>query len=198
MTIPTIRCKKYSKVVSPLPSGRQAPAECLLDVVDQPVYAHCVDNPYDSGLFQHSSSADYSHLLREILLTHRQLMRRLSAESGLSGAQFEVMRELALADGRSTVSALARSLDLDPAAISRIVAGLNESGLVTRESDQTDKRRQPVVLSDKGRGFMLAFHRKVHESEAALAGSVDPGSLETAARVLSTLREALESASRRR
>jgi DNA-binding MarR family transcriptional regulator len=157
-----------------------------------------MDSPYDSGLFQHSSDARYSHLLREILLTHRQLMRRLSAESGLSGAQFEVMRELALADGRSSVSALARSLDVDPAAISRLVAGLSGSGFVTRESDETDKRRQPVVLTEMGRGFMLAFHQRVHDSEAVLAGSVDAEAMETATKVLSTLREALESASRRR
>ena len=44
--------------------------------------------------------------------------------TGYTGAQFEVLRELAVADGRSTVSALARALALDPAAVTRLVADL--------------------------------------------------------------------------
>jgi DNA-binding MarR family transcriptional regulator len=156
-----------------------------------------MDNPYDSGLFQHASGASYSHLLREILLVHRQLMRRLAAESGLSGAQFEVMRELALADGRSSVSELSRGLAVDPAAVSRLVAVLGEAGYLARETDESDRRRQPVVLTQKGRDFMLAFHQKVHEGESALAGALDTDRLETAAQVLAGVREALEAAARR-
>ena len=82
---------------------------------------------YDQGLFEHTSGAPYLHLLREVLLTYRQLLRQLTVETGLSGAQFEVLRELALADGRSTVSALSRELGVDPAAVSRLVASLISS-----------------------------------------------------------------------
>jgi DNA-binding MarR family transcriptional regulator len=117
-----------------------------------------MDNPYDSGLFQHEGGGSYLHLLREVLLTYRQLQRRLTAATGLSGAQFELMRELALADGRSTVSALARELGVDPAAASRLVASLRGLGHVSRETDDRDKRRQPVVLTEQGRRLMLAFH----------------------------------------
>ena len=87
---------------------------------------------YDQGLFEHTSGAPYLHLLREVLLTYRQLLRQLTVETGLSGAQFEVLRELALADGRSTVSALSRELGVDPAAVSRLVASLEQLGLVAR------------------------------------------------------------------
>ena len=153
---------------------------------------------YDAGLFQHASDAHYLHLLREVLLTYRELLRGLSLETGLSGAQFEVMRELALADGRSAVSALARELGVDPAAISRLVAGLQGLGLVSRESDDRDGRRRPVVLTDEGRRLMVAFHTGAHESESALAAALDPQSVETTMETLRALRDAIESVSRRR
>lgn len=152
---------------------------------------------HDSGLFHHTPGTEYLHLLREVLLTYRQLLRQLTLETGLSGAQFEVLRELALADGRSTVSALARGVGVDPAAISRLVAGLERDGLVARLRDERDKRRQPIVLTEEGRRTVVAFHAQAHAREVALASALDPQSVETTIEVLRTLRDALGSASRR-
>ena len=156
------------------------------------------DDPNDQGLFEHTSGGHYLHLLREVLLTYRQLLRRLTVETGLSGAQFEVLRELALADGRSTVSALARELGVDPAAVSRLVAGLERLGLVARESDDHDGRRRPVVLAEDGSRRIVHFHAEAHERESALTAALDPQSLETTMRVLHTLRDALDAAPRGR
>jgi DNA-binding MarR family transcriptional regulator len=157
-----------------------------------------MDNAFDSGLFQHSSRTPYIHLLREVLLTYRQLLRALTIETGLSGAQFEVMRELALADGRSSVSALARELAVDPAAVSRLVRSLGELGYVSRESDGRDRRRQPVGLTQEGHRLMVAFHEEAHEHESVLTAALDPQSVDTTMQVLRTLRDAFDSASRRR
>ena len=160
--------------------------------------SHPENEEYDSGLFQHAAGSEYLHLLREVLLTYRELLKGLSDETGLSGAQFEVMRELALADGTSTVSALARKLGVDPAAISRLVAGLQRLGLVSRTSDERDARRRPVVLTDEGRRLMVAFHTQAHETESAFETAVDPQSVETTMQTLHTLREAIDSLCRRR
>ena len=149
-------------------------------------------------LFEHQSGTPYLHLLRDVLLTYRQLLRRLAVETGITGAQFEVLRELALADGRSTVSVLARALDVDPAAVTRIVADLHGRGLVSRESDERDGRRRPVVLTDHGRRLMVQMHAALHEREDALAAALDPQSVETAMQVLQELRTALDPAARRR
>ncbi len=146
----------------------------------------------DKGLFRHEEGGDYPHLLREVLLTYRRLLRQISAETGLTGSQFELMRELALAGGRSTVSALARELGADPAAVSRLVAGLHKDGLVARVTDDRDGRRRPVVLSKEGRRFMKTFHARAHEREAALASALDPQTAEAAIRALRDLREALD------
>ena len=103
---------------------------------------------HDQGLFEHQPGGHYLHLLREVLLTYRLFLRRVSEVLGVSGAQFEALRQLALAGGRTTTSALARELGVDPAAVTRLVAGLEKLGL-RRSGRRTSAngRRRPVVLA---------------------------------------------------
>jgi len=153
---------------------------------------------FDQGLFQHDAGAQYLHLFREVMLSYRAFVRRLSAKTGVSGAQFELLRALALADGRSTTSELARELDVDPAAVTRLVAGLQELGLVEREDDARDRRRRPVVLTASGRDFMVKLHGELHAREDALGMQIDPAAVETAAQVLRSIRSVLEPGARGR
>jgi MarR family transcriptional regulator, repressor for mepA len=152
----------------------------------------------DEGLFEHDPGVSYLHLLREVLLTYRLLMRGMTAEFGVSGAQFEVLRQLALAGGRSTTSAVSRELVVDPAAVTRLVAGLERLGLVSREDDERDGRRRPVLLTSAGRAMMLDFHTRMHAREAELAGAVDEASIESAKRVLQTIRSVFDPGALRR
>ncbi len=161
-------------------------------------YDNHVDNSHDSGLFQHSSGTRSLHLLREVLLTYRQMLKELSRETGLSAAQFEVLRELARAEGRRTVSGLARDLEVDPAAVSRVIAGLQRVDLVTRVTDERDRRSQPIVLTETGRSLMVAFHAEAHAHESDLLAGLDPQALETTMQVLGALRDNLETHARRR
>jgi DNA-binding MarR family transcriptional regulator len=153
---------------------------------------------FDQGLFRHDAGAQYFHLFREVLLSYRAFVRRMSAKLGVSGAQFELLRALALADGRSTTSELARELDVDPAAVTRLVAGLHERGLVEREHDARDRRRRPVVLTSSGRDFMVELHAELHAREGALGAQLDPAAVQTAAEVLRTIRSVLEPGARGR
>jgi DNA-binding MarR family transcriptional regulator len=149
-------------------------------------------------VFEHAPDASYLHLWREVILTYRQFMRRVAAHTDYSGAQFEVLRQLAVADGRSTVSALARELAVDPAAVTRLVAGLTSLGLVGRESDASDRRRRPVVLTDEGRRSMGGLHAFLHERETTLTEGIDAQAIETSMRVLQAMRAAVDSLPRRR
>ena len=148
--------------------------------------------PVDEGLFQHEPDVGYLHLLREVLLTYRLLMRRATMEFGVSGAQFEVLRQLALAGGRSSTSALARDLAVDPAAVTRLVAGLERLGLVAREDDERDGRRRPVLLTPAGQAMMLDFHARMHASESALAADLDEASIDSTIRVLRAIRSVFD------
>ena len=144
-------------------------------------------------VFGHAPDASYLHLWREIILTYRQFTRRVATHSDYTGAQFEVLRQLAVADGRSTVSALARELAVDPAAITRLVAGLTGLGLVGRESDAGDRRRRPVVLTDEGRRRMADLHALLHQRETALTVGIDAHAIQTAMSVLQAMRAAVDS-----
>jgi len=153
---------------------------------------------FDQGLFEHQPSGHYLHLFREVMLAYRAFLRRMAAETGVSGAQFELLRQMALAGGRTTTSELARELDVDPAAVTRLVAGLEDLGLVEREDDARDKRRRPVLLSSAGRDFMVRLHAELHAREGALETRLDPTDIETAAEVLRTIRGVLEPGARGR
>jgi DNA-binding MarR family transcriptional regulator len=147
---------------------------------------------FDQGLFEHQAGGQYFHLFREVLLTYRAFMRHMASETGITGAQFELLRQLALADGRSTTSALARDLDVDPAAVTRLVAVLHELGLVDREDDRRDRRRRPVVLTPAGRDYMSDLHTRLHAEEGALRAGLDPAAIQSTAEVLRTIRGVLE------
>jgi DNA-binding MarR family transcriptional regulator len=153
---------------------------------------------FDQGLFEHQAGGHYLHLFREVMLSYRAFLRRMSAQTGVSGAQFELLRQMALAGGRSTTSELAREIEVDPAAVTRLVAGLEELGLVERVDDARDRRRRPVVLSPSGRDFMVRLHAELHAREGALEAQLDPTAIETATEVLRTIRGMLEPGARGR
>lgn len=149
-------------------------------------------------VFEHAPDASYLHLWREVILTYRQFMRRVAAHTDYSGAQFEVLRQLAVAGGRSTAAALARELAVDPAAVTRLVTDLTRLGLVERENDARDRRRRPVVLTDEGRRRMAGLHAFLHERESALTEGIDAQAIETTTRVLQAMRAVVDSLPRHR
>ena len=129
----------------------------------------------EEEVFEHEPGASYLHLWREVILTYRQLMRQVARRTDYSGAQFEVLRELANAEGRSTVSALARELSLDPAAVTRLVTELEKLGMVQRERDPADGRRRPVVLGGGPPSHERAACRAASVRELACRGGRPPG-----------------------
>ncbi len=164
----------------------------VIDIINYTRMDQPLTSGGDAGLFEHDPSGSYLHLLREVLLTYRLLMRTAAAEFGLSGAQLELLRQLALAGGRSSTSTLARELAVDPAAVTRLVAGLERVELVSREADERDGRRRPVLLTPAGRAMMIDFHARVHARESALAAEIEPDAVEAAMRVLQAIRSAVD------
>ena len=167
--------------------------DTVIDIIKHMLMDQLPISADDAGLFEHDPRGSYLHLLREVLLTYRLLMREATAEFGLSGAQLEVLRQLALAGSRSTASALARELAVDPAAVTRLVAGLDRLGLVSRENDERDGRRRPVLLTPAGRAMMIDFHARIHATESELVAEIDPESVDAAMRVLQASRRAFDS-----
>lgn len=81
----------------------------------------------------------------------RALEQRLQRDAGISGADFDVLHSLSLADGnRLRAGALAESLGWEKSRISHQVRRMAERGLVERADCPTDLRGTWVVLTSTG------------------------------------------------
>jgi DNA-binding MarR family transcriptional regulator/predicted GNAT family acetyltransferase len=72
------------------------------------------------------------------------------AGSPYSATEVRVLTELAKYEHR-TVTALSRSLGLDAGYLSRVIRRLETTGVVSKSSDASDSRQQPLSLTQAGR-----------------------------------------------
>lgn len=87
----------------------------------------------------------------------RALEQRLQRDAGISGADFDILHSLALADGqRLRAGALAETLGWEKSRISHQVRRMAERGLVDRADCPTDLRGTWVVLADAGSAAFAA------------------------------------------
>jgi DNA-binding MarR family transcriptional regulator len=93
---------------------------------------------------------------RAFLVAHARVVRRLEqelqAEQGMALADYDVLVQLAIAEGRRLrMSELADRLLLSRSGATRLVDRLQRQGLVDRVSCEDDRRGQWAVLSEAGR-----------------------------------------------
>ena len=90
-------------------------------------------------------------LLRAYAASTRRLNAQLTAEHGLTINDFEVLLRLARApDRRMRRVDLAQQVLLTASGVTRLLDGLERSGLVERDSCDTDRRVVYAVLTDAG------------------------------------------------
>jgi DNA-binding MarR family transcriptional regulator len=132
---------------------------------------------------------------RAFLVTHARVARRLEADlpekGGLSLAEFDVLFQLANADGqRLRMNELADRIVLSRAGITRLVDRLVADGLVSRLKCASDARGSYAVLTEVGRTrldkvrpdhfagvrryFLEAFAAAEMQTLAALLERVEP------------------------
>ena len=93
----------------------------------------------------------------------RELDRRLTAEHGLSVAEFDVLITLFNGDiGGTRMTDLARSIMFSPAGLSHLVTRMERDRLVARRVDPADRRSIRVRLTPAGRA-LLARARRTHD-----------------------------------
>ncbi len=105
----------------------------------------------------HPSLRAFAHILRAHAATTRLLSAQLQAEHGLTINDYEALLLLANADERRLKRVdLARRLLLTPSGVTRLLEGLERSGLVERTACSTDLRVAYAQLTDKGREALEA------------------------------------------
>src|SRR5207302_2481404 len=91
---------------------------------------------------------------RSLLRAHAALMRRLDTdlkgETGLALADFDVLAQLAAAQGALRMTELAQRALISRSGMSRRVARLADEGLVRRDRAGTDGRGVVVALTEAG------------------------------------------------
>jgi DNA-binding MarR family transcriptional regulator len=137
--------------------------------------------------FQHKGGE--RHLLREIVRAHQVLMSAFSRNMGMPASRFALMRQLATAENGMGVTDLAAALEIDAAAVTRLVKEMEAERLATRRPDPHDRRRNYVSLSGKGAKLFEQLHHRSHELERALDQAIGAEELTAAAEVLAKLRD---------
>ncbi len=121
----------------------------------------------------------YGNLQATLRSLHR-IERELEAATGLPMASVEVLVNIGFeGDGRIRMSELADTLLLSRGGATRLVARLEEAGLVEREIPPDNRRATYAVLTDKGRAAIeaaepvlkqaVADHYTVHLDDGEIA-----------------------------
>ena len=106
------------------------------------------------------------------------VLREGLLQSPFSLAQVRVLYELAhtdsarAAEGGPTATALAARLDLDEGYLSRILRGFERQRLVRRTPSVSDRRRQLLTLTSRGRSAFAPLDRRSHDEVGAMLDSL--------------------------
>ena len=140
---------------------------------------------------QTSSITAFTALLRAHASATRQLNAQLTADHGLTLSDYEVLLRLARApDRRMRRVDLAEQVLLTPSGITRLLDGLERSGLVERGSCDSDRRVVYAVLTDAGLAKVReASTSHVVQIEALFGARFDDDELDGLASLLSRLGE---------
>ena len=108
---------------------------------------------HDLDMPSFSNLPPYPHSLAGTLLAVREAVmapiRPLLREAGVTDQQWRVLRVLADA-GPLDASGIAERALLYAPSVTRILRELTERGLLTRVTDNTDRRRSVVSITDEG------------------------------------------------
>jgi len=124
----------------------------------------------------------------------QQLSRRLRhgtqqrlAPLGLTPGQGRALSVLERAGQPVRMAALAEALRVVPRSATGVVEGLEEMGLVRRETDPANRRSVLVGLTDAGRGTLDELAEARRETAEELFGGLDPADQRRLLALLTTL-----------
>jgi DNA-binding MarR family transcriptional regulator/GNAT superfamily N-acetyltransferase len=112
------------------------------------------------------------------------------ASSDFSLAQARVLYELSRRD-RPSATELGRDLGLDAGYLSRILRGLEASGLVARETSDNDGRRSLLSLTATGRRRFSAIEARTNGEVEAMLDALPAGTQQRLLAAMRTIEDAL-------
>lgn len=123
-------------------------------------------------------------------LVTRWIERVLAAhEPQLTLGQFLALR--AIASERLTAAELARRTGVSGAAVSQLVAALDQAGWIERSQSEDDRRRQALALSPPGRAAYASAASLVRSRMGQLLEALPPPEVDRLGRALERLEQTL-------
>jgi len=128
--------------------------------------------------------------VRTAPLVSRWIERLLAGhDPPLTVAQYLVLE--AVAEGEIVGAELARRAAVSPAAVSQLLAALEEGGLLSRDRLEEDRRRQPLALTEQGTWTLRSAKTTLRERLAGLLADPPPHEADALARLLELLQASL-------
>src|SRR5438093_4970361 len=121
-----------------------------MQVLSETELAGLVDRLVASELPGGRGIGAWSSLLRAHATLMRQLETQLEQQTGLALADYDVLAQLAIADGELRMTELANRALISRSGMTRRVARLFDEGLVSRTDANADGRGVVVALTDAG------------------------------------------------
>jgi DNA-binding MarR family transcriptional regulator len=138
----------------------------------------------------HGSRQAAEALVRTAPLVSRWIERLLAThDPPLSVAQYLALQ--GIAEGEVVGSELARRAAVSPAAVSQLLAGLEQDGLLTRGRVEEDRRRQRLELTEQGGWALRSAQTTLRERLAGLLADMPPPEADALARLLERLQGSL-------
>lgn len=130
-------------------------------------------------------------LARTAPLVSRWIERVLAAhDPPLTVAQYLALQTIA--DGEVVGAELARRAAVSPAAMSQLLAALEDAGMLRRDRrPEDDRRRQPLSLTEQGTWTLLSAQTALRERLAGLLADMPPKETDALARLLERLEASL-------
>jgi DNA-binding MarR family transcriptional regulator len=118
----------------------------------------------------------------------RKAFDRHACGFGVTRAQWKVLFKLSRRPGLRQ-NEIADLLEVEPITLSRIVDRLQESGLVERQADPTDRRAWLLHVTAKAEPLVAKLKRVADQMTAEAFAGIDPSDIEITRRVLAQARE---------
>lgn len=125
-------------------------------------------------------AAEMVDTLGQLFLQFREHFERAIQPLGLPGPQAKALR---LIDGAIGMKELGARIQCDASFVTAIADGLEERGLVRRETDPADRRVKNLVLTDEGTALRTRLVETLYRDVPGLRG-LDDGERDTFLRLL--------------
>ncbi len=127
--------------------------------------------PQIAGTRPGVSEATLLYLIKQLELVVRSCLEAVLKEVGLTVTQYTALTVLERRPGLTSAE-LAKNSFVRAQTMGQVTNELEERGLITRQNDPANQRRQPLSISDAGRALLDQVEPAVEEIEAQMVAAL--------------------------